>query len=159
MSKSFKRLERVLRLEQKQGYQNKAVVGGIRQFVTYWVEQAREESVDELDEALVEQTAEVLAEYARLPGREARAKALDSLLERLAARQERIGSSQPAQRERQPTSVPTVQQQAVESPAAAPSPPPTPPPPKEVEPDPAGLAQPVQTILGVGPKGVVEFGG
>jgi len=151
MSKSFKRLERVLRLEQKQGYQNKAVVGGIRQFVTYWVEQAREESVDELDEALVEQTAEVLAEYARLPGREARAKALDSLLERLAARQERIGSSQPAQRERQPTSVPTVQQQTVESPAAAPSPPPTPPPPKEVEPDPAGLAQPVQTILGVGP--------
>ena len=41
MSRAFERLERVLDLEVQQGYQNKAVVGGIRQFALFWVEQAR----------------------------------------------------------------------------------------------------------------------
>ena len=75
MGRAFKRLERVLNLEAQQGYQNKAVVGGIRQFATFWVGQAREEAVDEADRALVEQVAEVLMDYGRLPGKEARQKA------------------------------------------------------------------------------------
>ena len=37
MDRSLKRLERVLELEKLQGYQNKAVVGGIRQFAVFWV--------------------------------------------------------------------------------------------------------------------------
>lgn len=154
MSKSFKRLERVLRLEQKQGYQNKAVVGGIRQFATYWVEQARQETVDELDEALVEQTAEVLTRYAKLPGREARATALDNLLEKLAARQERVGNSRPAQHKSQPSpaaQAPPKPAQAAAAATAAPATPPPSPVKQPVEPDPAGLAQSVTMIYGVGP--------
>ena len=49
MKKALKRLQRVLDLEASQGYKNKAVVGGIRQFATFWVGQARDEAVDEMD--------------------------------------------------------------------------------------------------------------
>ncbi len=89
MGRAFNRLERVLDLESKQGYQNKAVVGGIRQFAMFWVEQAREEVENEADRALVEQVAEVLSGYGRLPGVEARAKAITSLVESLHRRSQR----------------------------------------------------------------------
>ncbi|MCP4424077.1 MAG: ATP-dependent DNA helicase RecG [Chloroflexi bacterium] len=91
MGRAFTRLERVLNLEAQQGYKNKAVVGGIRQFATFWVGQAREEAVDEADRALVEQVSEVLMEYGRLPDVKARQKALDSLTDRLQKRRERLG--------------------------------------------------------------------
>ncbi|MCA9999935.1 MAG: hypothetical protein KDE56_29430, partial [Anaerolineales bacterium] len=91
MAQAFKRLERVLDLEAKQGYENKAVVGGIQQFAIYWVEQARQEAVDEADRAFVEQVADVLAEYGRLPGTEARSKSLSMLQSGLARRRDRVG--------------------------------------------------------------------
>lgn len=90
MSRSFSSLERVLILEAQQNYQDKAVVGGIRQFAAYWVGQAREEAVDEADRALVEQIAEVLSDYAKLPGKDARKKAVDGLLKSLERRKERL---------------------------------------------------------------------
>jgi ATP-dependent DNA helicase RecG len=90
MAKAFKRLIRVLKLEADQGYQNKAVVGGIRQFATFWVGQAREEAIDEADKVLIEQIAEVLVDYGKLPGLEARAEAIDSMMSRLKARSERL---------------------------------------------------------------------
>ena len=102
MSRSFKRLQRVLDLEATQGYQNKAVVGGIRQFAVYWVGQARDEAVDEADRAFVEQTAETLMDYGRLPGVEARAKAIDALIENLKRRQARVGESESPQPQRPP---------------------------------------------------------
>ncbi len=91
MALSFKRLKQVLNLESSKGYQNNAVVGGISQYANYWVDQAREEAVDEIDQALVEQIAEVLVDYGRLPGHEARAKAIDSLLNNLQKREDRLG--------------------------------------------------------------------
>ncbi|MEW5985704.1 MAG: hypothetical protein AB1791_03635, partial [Chloroflexota bacterium] len=93
MSQAFTRLEKVLKLEAEQGFQNKAVVGGIRQFATFWVSQARQEAADEADLALVEQVAELLMDYARLPGIEARAAAVDRLLTSLQRRQARVGQS------------------------------------------------------------------
>ncbi|MEM9775244.1 MAG: ATP-dependent DNA helicase RecG [Chloroflexota bacterium] len=68
MSKPFDRLQSVLKLEAQQGYKNKAVVGGIRQFVSFWVEQAREEAIDEADAAFIEQTAQALTDYAQTSG-------------------------------------------------------------------------------------------
>lgn len=97
MSRSFKRLESVLKLEAEQGYQNKAVVGGIAQFANFWVTQAREEAVDEADRAFVEQTADVLSNYARLPGVEARANALSQLSDKLQQRAARVGQTKPPQ--------------------------------------------------------------
>ena len=98
MDRSLKRLERVLELEKLQGYQNKAVVGGIRQFAVFWVTQANEEAADEADRALAEQVSEVLMEYGRLSGVEARARAIDSLLasiERRRARRPEVTAAPP----------------------------------------------------------------
>ena len=90
MSKSFKRLASVLNLEVQQGYQNKAVVGGIRQFISFWISQAEEEAVDEVDRAFIAQTADALSEYATLPGKMARSNLVQRILEKLADRDERI---------------------------------------------------------------------
>ncbi len=95
MAQSFNRLESVLQLEAKQGYKNTAVVGGIRQFVNFWVSQARDEAIDEADRAFVEQTAELLTDYAKLPGWEARARVVDRLLEKLEQRTARLARQTP----------------------------------------------------------------
>ncbi len=105
MAQAFKRLEKVLQLEAQQGYKNQAVVGGIRQFAVFWVEQARQEAVDEADRVLVEQVAEVLADYGRLPGVEARARAIRSLQESLKRRAERLARLQTSKKS--PASAPT----------------------------------------------------
>ena len=171
MGKSFSRLERVLNLEAQQGYQNKAVVGGIRQFVTFWVEKAREDAVDEADRALVEQVSEVLMDYGGLSGIEARKKAITNLQERIKQRDERVGDKAPVDKKKsapqppqskpqkstpQPPPTPKVaeKKEAQETPSK-----PTPPPksqpepePKPQEPDVAGLSQSVLTIKGIGPK-------
>jgi ATP-dependent DNA helicase RecG len=174
MVRSFNRLERVLSLEAQQGYQNKAVVGGIRQFATFWVEQARAEVADEADMALVEQVTEVLMEYGRLPGVEARATAIESLMGRLRARQQRQqsapGSSpaRPPSRERpgrDPDSEPksagrrATPSRSGRARSGGDSPADSAPAPvvgrsrlERVEPDPEGLQQPVHVLRGVGPK-------
>ncbi len=209
MSKSFKRLESVLNLEMQQGYQNKAVVGGIQQFAAFWVEQARREASDEADRVLVEQIAEVLVDYGRLPGVDARNKAIQSLLTSLQRRQTRLGPppaatakpprpEEPA-RERRPApgqaatggkpdqkparparpeqqwkpqgksetaeppkpkhrekSTPVAQAEAKEEPKTAVEPPTPKSPPPQVTPDPAGLAQSVTQLKGIGPK-IAQF--
>lgn len=173
MSRSFKRLQRVLQLEAQQGFQNKAVVGGMRQLATFWVTQAREEAVDEADLILVEQTAEALIGYDRLPGVPKRAELVENLLQRIDAREQRIGRSvptppparpapappppkpeptlppapPPADRPRsrqQPAAPATTAEAAAAGGAAATAPP--------VAADPARLAQPVTALKGVGGK-------
>ena len=100
-----------MELEAQQGYQNKAVVGGIRQFATFWVGQAREEVVDEQDAVLIEQIAEVLADYGSLSGPEARQKTLDGLFEQLNKREIRVAELQPEKAETA-VSAPLPQKQA-----------------------------------------------
>ena len=95
MAKAFKRLQSVLKLEAQQGYKNKAVVGGIGQFAAFWVDQAREEAVDEGDRAFVEQTSAVLADYGNLQGDAARSESLNNLLGKLKQRQERVDKISP----------------------------------------------------------------
>ena len=89
MDRALKRLERVLELEKQQGYQNKAVVGGIRQFAVFWISQAQEEATSEADLALAEQISQVLMDYNQLSGSQARAKAIDSLFQNLERRKAR----------------------------------------------------------------------
>ena len=165
MSRLFIRLQRVLELEAQQGYQNKAVVGGISQFAVYWVGQAREDAQDEADRVLVEQVAEVLMDYARLPGKEARAQAIDSLMTGIERRKSRLDTAS-AERPSPPLSVkpvPTKQTQTAVAPQPVAKIQPVPveiqqqavvekEPPQPVEPDPIGLAQSVLDIKGVGPK-------
>ncbi len=178
MLQAFERLERVLLLEKEQGYQNKAVVGGIGQFAGYWVEQARKEmaaGADEGDKALVEQTAEVLAGYGKLPGTEARASMVDNLLSRLPSRQARptgppaAPPSAPVQRNKPPLPQAGVSTAKVveEAPELRDEPAPPADEPRTVEepadepdysalpgdqppPDPRGLMQPVTILPEVG---------
>lgn len=178
MSRAFTRLQRVLDLEAQQGYQNKAVVGGIRQFALFWVEQARADAVDELDQVLVEQVAEVLLDYGRLSGPEARQKAIQSLQENLQRRQKRLETMPPKPEAERPLPPPKKEQPKppprqekpkpeprpkpeTEPPVekSAPSPrqsrtavPPQPEPLPTAEPDPDGLAQSVTALKSVGPK-------
>lgn len=163
MSRSFKRLASVLQLEAQQGYKNKAVVGGIRQFVTFWVSKARDEAADEADLAFVEQTAELLMGYGNLPGVEARAQTVDTLLEKLELRRE---TKQSIDKPRAEEAVPIAAKKTspknkklasavtVESAAGVKMPPPPAPAvdrPQD-EPDPDGLSQPVSVLYGVGPR-------
>ena len=173
MTRSFNRLKRVLDLEAQQGYQNKAVVGGIRQFAVFWVEQARSEAVDELDQALVEQIADALMDYGRLPGPEARQKVIRSLQDSLQRREGRLGTAV-AQKPAKPSAPPPEKRQPPAPPAPEPeiaddfveeemedeSEPeapkgrkrPSPPPMPQVDPNPEGLARPTTSLKGVGPK-------
>lgn len=110
MDRALNRLERVLELEKQQGYQNKAVVGGIRQFAVYWISQAREEAADEADLALAEQVSQVLMDYGQLPGAQARARAIDSLMVNLERRRERrlgAGSQTPTPFAQPPSAPPS----------------------------------------------------
>ena len=125
MDRALKRLERVLELEKQQGYQNKAVVGGIRQFAVFWVTQAHEEAADEADLALAEQVGEVLMDYNRLSGVEARARAIDSLMASIERRRSRRPNEPPGQSPSAPevkTPAPAPAKQS--PPVAAPAPPP-----------------------------------
>ena len=178
MSRSFTSLERVLQLEAQQNYQDKAVVGGIRQFAAFWVGQAREEAVDEADRALVEQTAEVLSGYSKLPGTDARKKAVDRLLASLQRRKERLADVLEADSAPEPRSgsqvdaleeaevslakkekaaTPVQQKKVEQAPAQQAVEEPVPVVEQEeieeiIEPDPEGLRQQVSIIKGVGPK-------
>lgn len=152
MVKAFTQLERVLRLEAQQGYHNKAVVGGIRQFVNFWVTKARSEAVDEIDRALVEQVAEVLQDYARLSGVEERARAVNALQHKLQKRKERVAHL--PQGGRQPRPQPQTQEKTAKSKEQEEEWEPVLPSPgtslQAAEPDPEGLKQDVTTIRGVG---------
>lgn len=187
MKKALKRLQRVLDLEASQGYKNKAVVGGIRQFAMFWVEQARAAAISEQDKGLVEQTAEVLMDYGRLPGTEARANVIDQLQNKVRQRQaqEPAAVNKPApvqKRMRKTAQTPSTpsREQAVPAPLkqkerpekakvgkSAPASPPRNKKPSKwdrrpaarqpVDPDPEGLAQPVTAVRGIGPKLAEQF--
>ena len=96
MGRAFNSIEKVIDLESAQGYQDKAVVGGMGNFAALWVSQAQEEALDEADMALIEQIAETLSGYGQLPGTEARAKAITLLGEKLRMRAERLAKAKPA---------------------------------------------------------------
>ena len=151
MARALSSLERVLDLETQQGFQDKAVVGGIRQFAAYWVNQAREEAADEADLALVEQIADALSSYSSLPGREARESTLELLQQKIKAREKRLEEikisekkvekpvePRPAKPEVEPEEIPEVTPEEVK--------------PEAVAPDPEVLLLPVSKIRGVGPK-------
>ncbi len=149
MGQAINSLQRVLSLEIEQGYQDKAVVGGIRQFTVFWVSKAREQAVDEADKALVEQVAETLMSYSRLPGVEARAETIELLKEKLEKREVRLETPAPVitpmpQRSQPATKIPVKEvSQPVVSPAIQLD---------ADKADPEGLKQPVTTLRGVGQK-------
>ncbi|UCG23061.1 MAG: hypothetical protein JSW55_12950, partial [Chloroflexota bacterium] len=151
MGRAFDSIEKVIELEAAQGYQDKAVVGGMSNFAALWVSQAREEALDEADLALIEQIAETLSGYGQLPGTEARAKAITLLGEKLRLRSERMGTVTKAK------PVATRKKKAPDPAASKPAIKEAPPVEDEVDDeaelaaaDPEQLRRPVSDIRGVG---------
>ncbi len=133
MASAFETLGKMLKLEQEQGYKNKAVIGGLETLAKTW-------PVDAVKEApattpLVEQIATLLRDYGKLPGQAARQERVAQIVTKLAAC-------------RQASATPS---------AAQPAPPTTPaPPPKTAPAAPQettarlGLDSPVTVLSGVG---------
>jgi ATP-dependent DNA helicase RecG len=59
----FEKLQKVLTLESKLGYTDRAVIGGLKSFATLWRKEAREASRDPSIVVLIEETANLLEAY------------------------------------------------------------------------------------------------
>jgi ATP-dependent DNA helicase RecG len=76
MQSAYGKLRRILALELEQGCRDRAVIGGLARFLTFWERHAREESPSD---ATIDEALRALAGYASKPP-EARRQALQSLL-------------------------------------------------------------------------------
>ncbi|MHB1295658.1 MAG: ATP-dependent DNA helicase RecG [Anaerolineae bacterium] len=84
MASAYDKLTRILNLEKSQGCRDRAVIGGLGRFLGFWVKEAREEP-DPYGVPSPDEVAQALDGYADMTP-EARRKAMEGLLERLAQR-------------------------------------------------------------------------
>jgi len=157
MTTIFERLKKVLNLEQRLGYRNRAVIGGMHRFASRWEQDALAEAANPQQEALIKEIVALLIGYSAVEDRLARQRIIEDILSRAeqAAKQAAAPPSPPAAEEprpRQPS--PRPERPAVEKakpvqPSRPPAPQPAPPPPRM--PEPTGLDAPVIRLPQVGP--------
>ena len=82
MSSSYGKLERILNLEREQEYRDRAVIGGLERFISYWEKQAQAEDVVGPSGLAVDQVVSILRGYGSFASAERR-EAVDGLLRRL----------------------------------------------------------------------------
>jgi len=63
MPTAFEKLEKILKLEQDQGYRDRAVIGGLKNFAQVWQNEAQEESQDLASIDRIEAIGDLLARY------------------------------------------------------------------------------------------------
>lgn len=80
MTSAFEKLTKILTLEQEQGYRNKAVIGGLEKFASFWREEARQEAEDLEGARLVEEIVALLQSYPTLEDHEARKRVVGEIL-------------------------------------------------------------------------------
>jgi ATP-dependent DNA helicase RecG len=85
MMSALDRLDKMLSLEIEQGYENKAVIGGLGRVLAWWPQQAGKEYPLPEQETMIQRVIELIAGYGTLGGREARVQAIAEIQERLAA--------------------------------------------------------------------------
>lgn len=148
MNSALDKLNKILELEQEQGYRDRAVIGGLARFADAWREQARRE-ID--DEAWIVRIYKQMESYSRLTTQNERQTSLKALRDLLAldhgadstpvveAHVESAAESAPAVRKDRPESATTRQRRSGRS--------------KEppIKPEDAGLDSPVTVLSGVGP--------
>ena len=83
MSSAFDKLRRILVLEREQGCRNRAVIGGLERFLTYWEKEARSEAAQVSHPVAVSEVVSALAGYADAPF-EVRVQTVDHLVNLLA---------------------------------------------------------------------------
>ena len=84
MALTFETLERILALERDQGYQNRAVIGGLERFAAHWQERVVSEVSDPELATRMSAVLERLKRYPYLQTREERASAVEEMLNILA---------------------------------------------------------------------------
>ncbi len=93
MDSAINRLLKVLDLERKQGYRNKAVIGGLDKFVSRWEADARAEAPNG---AVIGEIVSLLLGYAVVEDRAARERILDLIVRRAQSlNDEAVGPEQP----------------------------------------------------------------
>jgi ATP-dependent DNA helicase RecG len=80
MIPSFKQLEKILLQEQKLGYQNKAVIGGLERFANNWFPQALKETTTKEERLIIEKLAAELKNYAQCNTLAEQEQAIDQML-------------------------------------------------------------------------------
>ncbi len=86
MASAFDKLRKVLSLERDLGCRDKAVIGGLDQFISSWHREARAEARDPESLHLLEEAVASLGAYSTLEGRQEREKIIDVILEKLRQR-------------------------------------------------------------------------
>lgn len=170
MGNAFERLQKILALEKRQGYRNKAVIGGLDKFAARWETDGLSEVQTPEQRAEVQAIVALLMGYSTLEDPAARARVIEEILLR-ADRVVKAAAVPPVQPP-QATAIVAVQQPAPGPQAALASQPPSagpgreaPPVPPVAEPMPsarpvspprpapaAGLEAPVTRLPGVGPQ-------
>jgi ATP-dependent DNA helicase RecG len=140
MPAAFEKLEKILKLEQTQGYRDRAVIGGLQSFAKVWQEEARAEIQDQAQIAQLDHIADQLACY-KDADQDRRAQVVAGILQQM----EQAGEVKPAPRRpppQKPGTSPTV------APAATPAAQPSSPAPS-AERSKSGLDAPVTTLPGI----------
>jgi ATP-dependent DNA helicase RecG len=134
MSSSYDKLRRILTLEKEQGFRNKAVIGGLDRFLTYWEREARQEGPEVPHAITVDEVVGALANYGDL-AIAGRAQAIGTLLAHWGAGSTHLAAnSSDAQQAERPSEAPSNDQ-----------PTPQPQPAPQFEPKPASAVNPAQS--------------
>lgn len=81
MRESFQKLAKILKQEQKLGYENRAVIGGLERLAGQWMQDALEEAQTKEERLLVEKIVILLRRYHSLEQAGARQGAIEEILE------------------------------------------------------------------------------
>jgi ATP-dependent DNA helicase RecG len=133
VAKAFEKLTKILALEREQGYRNKAVIGGLEKFASFWHEEAHQEAGGLEHARLVKEIVALLQSYPTLEDRGERERAVREMLTKL------------AQKPRQAKEEPSKKKQEAARPKEEPA---------QKRP---GLDSPVTTIVGIGPRYAKRF--
>ncbi len=101
MASGFDKLRKVLALERDQGYNNKAVIGGIDKFISFWHREIREEIHDPQSARLVEEIVASLEGYSAIQERNERERIIKGVLIKLKERQEAEGDREEVSKRRE----------------------------------------------------------
>jgi len=82
MPAAYEKLEKILQLEQSQGYRNRAVIGGLESYVETWRKESLAQSQDEALGQQVDEISDLLRTYAEVDEAQ-RAQAISEILGRL----------------------------------------------------------------------------
>jgi ATP-dependent DNA helicase RecG len=133
MASSLETLVKILKLEQRKGYKNDAVIGGFGRFARHWAREAHGQAKTDAHTRLVDDIADDLRRYDALNTPEERADLIDVLLEKA------TGQITKQEAEIAAPTPPKVEEAA---PAETPEPPPAPPEPEAKTEPPAAPKQP-----------------